>query len=209
VTRPEELDARGRRLRAALAAVLVRDRARELDLVHQWLDTWAGLGLVVAGMTHQEDVQTQGPEQEAVMNASEFRTIFTAILLLLLTLTPLVTGCATAPTGETLAQADYGTEITQADAERLAVAFLETYLKDPGSAQIKWAPVQRGWIKEPLVDGGATRFGYLLDGRVNAKNSYGAYTGAKPFRFLFFNGQLVSAHAQQDVRGTPYMGKIR
>jgi hypothetical protein len=53
VTRPEELDARGRRLRAALAAVLVRDRARELDLVHQWLDTWAGLGLVVAGMTYQ------------------------------------------------------------------------------------------------------------------------------------------------------------
>jgi hypothetical protein len=38
--------------------VLVRDRARELDLVHQWLDTWAGLGLVVAGMTHQGwDVQ--------------------------------------------------------------------------------------------------------------------------------------------------------
>jgi hypothetical protein len=30
-----ELDSRGRRLRAALAAVLVRDRARELDLVHQ------------------------------------------------------------------------------------------------------------------------------------------------------------------------------
>jgi hypothetical protein len=38
--------------------VLVRDRARELDLVHQWLDTWAGLGLVVVGMTHQGwDVQ--------------------------------------------------------------------------------------------------------------------------------------------------------
>jgi hypothetical protein len=53
VTRPEELDACGRRLRAALAAVLVRDRARELDLVHQWLDTWSGLGLIVAGMTHQ------------------------------------------------------------------------------------------------------------------------------------------------------------
>jgi hypothetical protein len=36
-----DLDARGRRLRGALAAVLVRDRVRELDLVHQWLDTWA------------------------------------------------------------------------------------------------------------------------------------------------------------------------
>jgi hypothetical protein len=44
---------RARILRAALAAVLVRDRARELDLVHRWLDSWAGLGLVVAGMTHQ------------------------------------------------------------------------------------------------------------------------------------------------------------
>jgi hypothetical protein len=38
---------------AALAAVLVRDRARELDLVHQWLDTWSGIGLIVVGMEWQ------------------------------------------------------------------------------------------------------------------------------------------------------------
>ena len=38
--------------------MLVRDRARELDLVHQWFDTWAGLGLVVTGLTHRGwDVQ--------------------------------------------------------------------------------------------------------------------------------------------------------
>jgi len=42
-----------RLLRAALAAELVRHRARELDLVHRWLDTWAGIGLVVVGMAHQ------------------------------------------------------------------------------------------------------------------------------------------------------------
>jgi hypothetical protein len=58
VTRPEGLDARGGRLRAALAAVLVRDNAPELRLMHEWLDTWSGLGLIVAGMTHQGwDVQ--------------------------------------------------------------------------------------------------------------------------------------------------------
>src|SRR5262245_49871479 len=58
VTDAPPLDARGRRLRAALAAVLVRENAPELRLMHQWLDTWAGLGLVVAGMTHQGwDVQ--------------------------------------------------------------------------------------------------------------------------------------------------------
>jgi hypothetical protein len=53
-----ELDARGRRLRAALAAVLVRADAPELRLVHEWLDSWAGLGLIIPGMAHQGwDVQ--------------------------------------------------------------------------------------------------------------------------------------------------------
>jgi hypothetical protein len=53
-----ELDARGRRLRAALAAVLVRDDAPELRFVREWLDSWSGLGLIIAGMTHQGwDVQ--------------------------------------------------------------------------------------------------------------------------------------------------------
>jgi hypothetical protein len=48
-----ELAPRGRRLRAALAAVLVRADAPELRLVHTWLDSWSGIGLVVVGMTHQ------------------------------------------------------------------------------------------------------------------------------------------------------------
>jgi hypothetical protein len=53
-----ELDARGRRLRAALAAVLVRDNAPELRLVRDRLNNWSGLGLIIAGMTHQGwDVQ--------------------------------------------------------------------------------------------------------------------------------------------------------
>ena len=47
------LDARGRRLRAALAAVVVRDDAPELRVMHQWLDSCRGIGLVVVGMAHQ------------------------------------------------------------------------------------------------------------------------------------------------------------
>jgi hypothetical protein len=58
VTLPEELDASGRRLRAALAAVLVRDNAPELRLMREWLNNWSGIGLIIAGMTHQGwDVQ--------------------------------------------------------------------------------------------------------------------------------------------------------
>jgi hypothetical protein len=52
------LDARDRRLRAALAAMLVRDNAPELRLVREWLNSWSGLGLIIAGVTHQGwDVQ--------------------------------------------------------------------------------------------------------------------------------------------------------
>lgn len=47
------LDARGRRLRAALAAVLVPADGPELLLVREWLDSWMGIGLIVAGMAHQ------------------------------------------------------------------------------------------------------------------------------------------------------------
>jgi hypothetical protein len=53
-----DLDPRGRRLRAALAAVLVGDNAPELRLVQDWLDSGSGIGLLIAGMTHQGwDVQ--------------------------------------------------------------------------------------------------------------------------------------------------------
>jgi hypothetical protein len=45
---PSELDVRGRRLRAALAAVLVRDKAPGLRLVRRSLDSWSGIGLIIA-----------------------------------------------------------------------------------------------------------------------------------------------------------------
>src|SRR6266850_3626654 len=48
-----ELDARGRRLRAALAAVLVRADAPELRLAHQWLDSGSGVGLLATGLERQ------------------------------------------------------------------------------------------------------------------------------------------------------------
>ena len=47
-----------RQLRAALAATLVAYDAPEVQLVRDSLDSWSGVGLVLAGMTHQRwDVQ--------------------------------------------------------------------------------------------------------------------------------------------------------
>ena len=48
-----ELDARGRRLRAALGFLQLAPGAPELRLLHHWLNTWTGLGLIVVGVERQ------------------------------------------------------------------------------------------------------------------------------------------------------------
>ena len=47
------LDPRGSLLRAALGFVSVAPLVPELGLLHRWLDTWSGVGHVVAGMARQ------------------------------------------------------------------------------------------------------------------------------------------------------------
>ncbi len=140
-------------------------------------------------------------------------TYWTRGLTVSVMLTTLVACAATMPTQDQLAAADYGAPITQSAAEQQALGLLRTILKDPYSAQIEWSSVQTGWIREAPIHGGALRFGYILSASVNAKNSYGGYTGFKPYQFLFFNGDLVSAYSQQELRGSygsaPYMGKIK
>jgi hypothetical protein len=49
-------DAQDRRLellRAALAFLQLRSKAPELTLLHRWLDTWAGVGLITVGVERQ------------------------------------------------------------------------------------------------------------------------------------------------------------
>jgi hypothetical protein len=55
-----DLDRRRRLLRAALAAVLVPAQAPELQLLHRWLGTWTGIGLIVVGCSAREERATDG-----------------------------------------------------------------------------------------------------------------------------------------------------
>ena len=45
------VEAAARRLRAALAAALVQADEPELTLVHKWLDSWRGVGLLAVGLS--------------------------------------------------------------------------------------------------------------------------------------------------------------
>lgn len=101
-------------------------------------------------------------------------------------------GCATAPSAAQIEAADYGLPISQDDAQAIAVAWLSTRLKDPYSAQIEWGPVERAWIRLPPVEGFGLVFGYRITAMINAKNSYGAYIGARPYAFVLRNRALHS-----------------
>lgn len=63
-------------------------------------------------------------------------------------------------------------------------------------------------MREALTSGGALRFGYLLSGEINAKKSYGGYSGFKEYRFMFYDGELVSVYGEQEVPGSSYLGNL-
>lgn len=106
-------------------------------------------------------------------------------------------GCAGAPSDAELRGANYGQPIGQADAERLAAAYLARRLKHPGSAVFEWSPVAPGWVRDPLITGGELHFGYRLVGQVNAKNSFGGYTGRRRYEFILRDGAVRGAWAEE------------
>lgn len=123
-------------------------------------------------------------------------------------------GCASGPpTAKELAAADYGSSITQSDAESKAKAFLRGTLKDPSSAEYDWGTVQRGYVRTAPIEGGKLIWGYKLDAQINAKNSFGGYTGFKPYVFMFKNGQLEGVWGSQEIGSgfgaTSYMGRLK
>ena len=87
-----------------------------------------------------------------------------------------------------MSSADYGPP--PSNYETTIKDYLSETLKDPYSADIKY-------LFEPRKDwtglGGNKQFGYAVCARVNAKNSFGAYTGFKLAYFLIRHDQVVAS----------------
>jgi hypothetical protein len=94
-----------------------------------------------------------------------------------------LSGCATPPATVTQ-NADYGQFPT--DYKLSVRSFLQTYLKDPESARVRYLtePIKAYNRAAPIAGGNPLQFGYLVVVGVNAKNSYGGYTGEQPMRLL-------------------------
>lgn len=119
------------------------------------------------------------------------------ILVAFVVLVAWLGGCAAGPTAEQLATADYGTPITEADAKAKAQVWMRGVLKDPMSAQYEWETFERGWVSKGLLYGGGYLYGYRLNGRVNARNSFGGYVGPRRYLFMLRDGDIAAVWGEQ------------
>ncbi len=110
-------------------------------------------------------------------------------------------GCAQPPTPEQVANADYGRQISYDEADTIVKNWFQTRLKDPQSAQYDIGSPNKGWWANSIVFGGGKFYGYIVDVSINAKNSYGGYTGNQAYKFVIKDGRVISASAQDRKSG--------
>lgn len=105
------------------------------------------------------------------------------ILLTHLIIVALLFGCTAAVTKQQIDSARYSSQPSEKSAESNIRAYFSAALKDPDSLRLECQTVKKGWARQ-YRDKDAD-FGWIKSCMVNAKNSFGGYTGAKPYIFLF------------------------
>ena len=96
----------------------------------------------------------------------------------------ILSGCASTP-----APTDYGRVMNTEECRDLAIAYFNGSLKDPESATYRWAPCKKTVDIGPLFSPDIA--GYAIYMMVNAKNSYGGYTGEKGYNVVLKNGTVI------------------
>jgi len=103
-----------------------------------------------------------------------------------------LSGCASAPSQRQIANADYGRPMTQSECLSIAESAIASQLKDPSSAQFRYeVPCHTGYSNNVPLLGRRAQFGYIQDGEVNGKNSFGGYVGFRPYHVLMRDGVVV------------------
>lgn len=93
----------------------------------------------------------------------------------------LLSNCASKPTMEELSKADYGKFVDSPKCLEIAKTFISIKMKDPSSVQYNNVYCTQGWQGKVPILGVPNTYGYRFTGNINAKNSYGGYTGFLPF----------------------------
>jgi uncharacterized protein YceK len=111
-------------------------------------------------------------------------------LLICLTVALTLGGCATTvrrPSPEAVAAATFSP--VPADIEGRIKAQYQVMLKDPYSAVYQFGAPRRAYFRGPS----GMVYGYMVAVHVNAKNSYGGYTGGELYHWGWADGVLLNA----------------
>ena len=118
-------------------------------------------------------------------------------LMMAFGLAALLAGCATPmPTQEQITAADCGP--TPASAQDAIKHWFDTALKDSDSARLRFGEPKKGVVRDAPIEGGKLHWGWIVQVQVNAKNSYGGYTGFQDYSFFFRDGRMTG------VKRPPY-----
>lgn len=111
--------------------------------------------------------------------------------LLISSISLCLASCASAPTAEELVNADYGVPMSQADCEKTVKDFAQYHLKDAASAQYQFGNCTKQWASSAPIFNLPKQYGYLMHVSINAKNSFGGYTGYQQYQFLMKDNRII------------------
>ena len=81
-------------------------------------------------------------------------------------------------------------------------AYFAMFLKDPASAQFRKGHLGKAYCNKGIAWGGdVVWYGYAANIYVNAKNSYGGYTGFKPYTVIWNRDGSINKHISGDDFG--------
>ncbi|WP_306150751.1 hypothetical protein [Roseovarius sp. MMSF_3281] len=100
--------------------------------------------------------------------------------------------------------ADYGRAMAQSECETIAKQNILQGLKDPQSARITYGTCEKTVMHSIPIMGIPKQAGYRIVASVNAKNSFGGYTGAQPWVVLMKNGQAIRRTYPHEGAQLPY-----
>lgn len=103
----------------------------------------------------------------------------------------LLSGCLSAPPQKEIANADFGKY--PSNYESTIEHYMRQFLKDPDSVKYEYVIYPRkSWYVGGLLGPSGTSYGYAVCAKINAKNSFGGYTGSKIHYFLIKNDRIIA-----------------
>ncbi|MDP9706630.1 UNVERIFIED_ORG: hypothetical protein J2W64_003844 [Rahnella aquatilis] len=120
------------------------------------------------------------------------KNIFLAMLIM--TSVFITTGCAPKPPSQVeISSANYGS--LPDDYQQQIKNYMASALKDPESARYTFEQPFKAYSQDGSMasTSGGVIYGYASGVQVNAKNSYGGYTGNQLYVFMFSNGVMYDS----------------